>query len=361
MSAELREFTSADLAERLGGRLAGDGSIVVRGVNGLDAAGPDDVTFVADKPHAAQWPASRAAVAVASAGLDVAPVGPGRAVVHVPDAELALATILALFQPEELRPRPGVHPTAWVHPGAEIADGVAVGPHVSIDDGCRIGAGVVLHPGVRIYAGVTIGEGSTLHANVVVRERCRIGGGVIIHQNVSIGSDGFGYRPAPDGSGLVKMPHIGDVVIEDQVEIGAGTCIDRAKFGSTVIGAGTKIDNLVQIAHNCRIGRACAIAGMTGIAGSATLGDGVLIGGGVAIADHRRIGDGAGIGARASVMNDVPAGETWLGTPATPAREALRQAVALRKLPELVRRLTSGAEGGARSGTRRPPAGATSD
>jgi UDP-3-O-[3-hydroxymyristoyl] glucosamine N-acyltransferase len=169
---------------------------------------------------------------------------------------------------------------------------------------------------------------------VVVRERCRLGRRLLLHPNVTIGADGFGYEPAPDGSGLVKVPHIGTVIIEDDVEIGAGSCVDRAKFGATVIGAGTKIDNLVQIAHNCRIGRNCVIAALSGLSGSVTVGDGARIAGAVGIVDHVSIGSGATIGAGAGVMKDVPPGETQLGGPAVEIRQALRQMAAIRKLPD---------------------------
>jgi UDP-3-O-[3-hydroxymyristoyl] glucosamine N-acyltransferase len=157
---------------------------------------------------------------------------------------------------------------------------------------------------------------------------------VILHSNVSIGADGFGYEPSPDGAGLVKVPHLGTVSLEDDVEIGAGSCVDRGKFGATVVGRGTKIDNLVQIAHNCRIGRGCVIAGQSGFSGSVTVGDGVTIAGGVGVADHVTIGSGATIGARSGLMKDVPAGETHVGYPAYEAGIALRQAAALRKLPD---------------------------
>jgi UDP-3-O-[3-hydroxymyristoyl] glucosamine N-acyltransferase len=163
------------------------------------------------------------------------------------------------------------------------------------------------------------------------------------HQGVSIGADGFGYRPDPHGGGLLKVPHLGTVEVGDRVEIGANACVDRGKFGATVVGEGTKIDNLVQIAHNCRIGRSCIIAGLCGLSGSVTLEDGVVLGGNVGIADHVTIGAGARIGAKAGVMSDVPAGRSMLGCPADDLRAALRQMAAVRKLPDLIRGLSSGA------------------
>jgi UDP-3-O-[3-hydroxymyristoyl] glucosamine N-acyltransferase len=351
MSQEQRTVTAAALAERLGGRLVGRGEAAITGVNALDDAGASDVTFLADKPHARRWGQSRAIAAVVTEGIEPAGHDPQRrALIYVPNAELAMVRVLKLFLPGQVVPDVGIHPTAWVHQEASLGEGVRIGPHVSIDRDCIIGDGVVLHAGVRLYADVTIGPGSVLHANCAVRQGCRIGRGVILHQNVSIGADGFGYVPAPDGSGVVKVPQIGIVILEDGVEIGAGSCVDRAKFGATVIGAGTRIDNLVQIGHNCRLGRACLVAGNTGIAGSATIGDGVVIGGAVGIADHVRIGDRATIGAKSGVMKDIPPGETWLGYPADPAAETLRQWATIRKLPGLVRRMSRDAEG-----EQRPP------
>jgi UDP-3-O-[3-hydroxymyristoyl] glucosamine N-acyltransferase len=329
----------------------GQGAVVVRGVNALEDAAEGDITFIADRPHARQWGSSRAVAAVVTEGIDPADHDPQRrALIHVPDAELAMVTILELFRPPEIVPDVGVHPTAWVHGEARIGQGVRIGPHVSIDRDSVIGDGVVLHAGVRLYAGVTIGAGSVLHANCVVRQGCRIGRAVILHQNVSIGADGFGYRPAPDGRGLVKVPQIGIVIVEDAVEIGANSCVDRAKFGSTVIGVGTKIDNLVQIGHNCRIGRACVIAGLTAVGGSTEIGDGVVIAGAAGIGDHLRIGDRATVGGGSGVMKDIPPGQTWLGYPADPAREKLRQWATMRKLPGLIQRISRHTEG-----EQRPP------
>jgi len=167
-----------------------------------------------------------------------------------------------------------------------------------------------------------------------------IGRGVILHQNVSIGADGFGYRPDPTGRGLLKVPHIGNVILEDGVEIGSNSCVDRAKFGSTIVGAGTKIDNICQIAHNCRIGRCCVIAGCAGISGSVTIGDGVQMGGMVGIIDHINIGSGARLGAMCFVMRDIPAGQSVLGYPADDGQTVLRQWASVRKLPGLLRPLS---------------------
>jgi UDP-3-O-[3-hydroxymyristoyl] glucosamine N-acyltransferase len=341
MSVEERRFTVAELAERLGGKLLGPEGVVIRGVAAIDDAGPDRITFITDARYARGWNRSEAGAAIVSQDLELDDDGSrgGRPVIVVADAEQAMIAVLGLFAPLETPPDVGIHPHAWVHETAEIGECVRIGPHVSVDRDAFLGDGVVLYPGVRIYAGVRVDSGSVLHANVVVRQRCTIGRQVILHQGVAIGGEGFGYRPDPSGSGLVRVPHIGTVVIEDGVEIGSNACVDRAKFGATVIGAGTKIDNLVHIAHNVRIGRCCLIAGQVGFSGSVTVGDGVVMAGQVGIADHICIGDRVVLGAQSGVMNDIPAGETWLGYPASPARDALRQWSAVRKLPELLRRL----------------------
>jgi UDP-3-O-[3-hydroxymyristoyl] glucosamine N-acyltransferase len=339
-------YTTADLAERVHGELNGRSDLGIEGVNALDEASERQITFITDKAHADLWAGTRAAAAVITDGLDANGHDPSaRALIVVPNASLAMVELLHLFAPPPLLPDTGVHPTAWVHPDAAIGRDVRIGPHVSVDRDASIGDRVVLYAGVRIYAESHVGDDSILHANTVVRERCRLGRRVITHQNVSIGADGFGFEPAPDGSGLLHVPQIGNVELGDDVEIGAATCIDRAKFGTTAIGAGTKIDNLVQIAHNCRIGRSCVIAALCGLAGSVTVGDGVSIGGATAVAPHVTIGNGVSLGACSGVMRDIPPGQTCLGSPATEAREALRQAAALQRLPgwmrEVSRRLDS--------------------
>jgi UDP-3-O-[3-hydroxymyristoyl] glucosamine N-acyltransferase len=215
----------------------------------------------------------------------------------------------------------------------------------------------VLHAGVRLSAGVTLGADCVVHSNTVIRHDCTLGQRVILHQNVSVGADGFGYRPAPDGRGLVKVPHIGSVRIEDDVEIGAGTCIDRGKFGATVIGTGTKIDNLVQIGHNCRIGRCCIIVSGCGLAGSVVLEDGVILGGQVGIADGVRVGAGVQVGAKSGLMKDIPPGEKWLGVPADQASATLRQWAAIRKLPGLL----GGIETQLKAAARKPRRDAATD
>ena len=334
-------YTTADLAERVHGELNGRSDLKIEGVNSLKDASEREITFIIDHTHASLWVQSRAAATVITEGIDASGHDPAaRALIIVPNASLAMIELLRLFAPPRLLPDPGVHPTAWIHPDASIGRDVRIGPHVSVDRGVSLGDRVVLYAGVRICAEVHVGDDSILHSNTVVRERCRLGRRVITHQNVSIGADGFGFEQAPDGSGLLHVPQIGNVELCDDVEIGAASCIDRAKFGTTVIGAGTKIDNLVQIAHNCRIGSSCVIAALTGLAGSVTLGDNVCIGGAVVVSDHVMIGSGATIGACSGVMRDVAPGQTRLGMPATDPREALRQVAALQRLPDWMREVS---------------------
>ena len=274
---------------------------------------------------------SKASAAVVDEKLKIEP-GDNRALIRVKNADLAMAKLLALFDPGPPEIEVDIHPTAVVHETASIAE------NCKISAGCYLGRNVVLNEGVTLYPNVTIlddssiGPGTTIWSGTVIRERTQIGAQCIIHLNVSIGTDGFGYRPAADGRRLVKVPQIGNVVIGNGVEIGANTCVDRGKFSSTVIGDGCKIDNLVQIGHNCILGRCCIIAGNAGLAGSVTLEDGVIIGAGAGIKDHITLHAGSTVAAFAGVMNDVPVGKTVLGAPAMDAREQLKQWVVIRQL-----------------------------
>ena len=332
--------TVAEIAEFLGVSFRGCGTRPITGLNGLEAATADELSFL----HVAKW-ASRLAETEAGAvlvtrGVEVPPVDPEqRAILEVDDAEIAMLRVLEAFSEDATTAIvPGIDASAIIDATAVLGDEVAIGPHVSIGANARIGEGCTLHAGVRIARDVEIGAGSTLHANVVIESGCRVGRGCRFHPGVVIGADGFGYRPAPDGSGLLKVPHLGYVDIGHDVEIGASSCVDRGKFGATSIGDNTKIDNLVQIAHNVIIGRSTVIAAQVGLAGSARVGDGVQIGAQAGLVEHIVVGDGARIGAKAGVIKDVPAGEAVAGIPAQPARDTLRQVSALRRLPEYLAR-----------------------
>ena len=334
----MKNFTVEEICSTVAGSLVGDPSLVLSGVEELSFARNGHLTFVGHKDYIARWDESGATAAIANADLDIQP-GEGRALILVPDADLAMAVVLGMFAPDPPQCGPGIHPDAVV------ASSAVIGEDASIGAGCYVGPDVVLEAGTRLYPNVTvldgskIGSGSVIWSGTVIRERCRIGHGCIIHPNVTIGADGFGFRPSADGRGLTKVPQIGSVEIGNEVEIGSGTCIDRGKFSRTVVGDGTKLDNQVQIGHNCILGRCCVMAGQSGLAGSVTLGDGVVIGGGARVRDHVTVGDGVQIGGNATVLKDLAAGSRVLGTPATDSRAAIRQWAAMKELPGLLKKL----------------------
>jgi UDP-3-O-[3-hydroxymyristoyl] glucosamine N-acyltransferase len=266
----------------------------------------------------------------------------GRTVLRARNAYLAFAKISTLFNPPPAA-RPEIAPTAAVHPSARVHPSAQVMPLATVGPGARVGARTVLHPGVHLGEDAAVGDDCVLYANVVVRERCVVGDRVILQPGCVLGSDGFGFAFDPEGEGRgprhFKVPQIGNVVVEDDVEIGAGTCVDRAALGTTRIGRGAKVDNLVQIAHNVEVGPLSLLVAQVGIAGSTKLGMGVVIGGQTGIVGHLRIGDGVRIGARSGVMRDVEPGETISGTPALPHAEWLKSMAALERLAEMRKEL----------------------
>jgi UDP-3-O-[3-hydroxymyristoyl] glucosamine N-acyltransferase len=333
-----RPLTTGSIAQMLGAEVVGRDDLPITGLSTIDQAGPQHLTFIRSPEFAARWASSKASAAIVSKGLAVEGHDPAaRCLLAVRDADLALNAVLELLAPASTRPAPGVHATAFVDPTARVDPSASIGPHCAIGPGASVAAGAVLHHGVSIGEQASVGRDSILHPNVTIYDRCQVGAGCILHAGVRIGADGFGYRPDPSGRGLIKIPHIGNVVIGDAVEIGANSCVDRAKFGSTTIGSGTKIDNLVQIAHNCSIGRCCIICGGSAIAGSVTLGDGVVLGGDVGVADNLSIGPGARVAARSGVMESIPAGETWGGIPAVLARVNSRNWIELMRLSDSMR------------------------
>lgn len=337
--ARPKATTTGSLAEILDARLVGPSDIPLADIAPLDKATPGALTFIRDQRHAAAWATSNASAALVTEGvrLDERDTG-DRAVLYVPDADRALLTMLEAFAQHATPPCPevGIDPTAAVDPSAQV-EGACIGPMCIVGAGCRVAPGAVLMARVTLAPGASVGADSILHAGVVVQHGCTIGAGCIIHPGVVVGADGFGYLPGPNGP--MKIPHLGAVVIEDHAEIGANTCIDRGKLSDTRIGKGTKIDNLCQIGHNGDIGENVIICGACAIAGSVTIGNGATIAGSVSISDGVRIGKGATIGARSGVINDVPAGETWLGTPAMPAREAAANYAQFRTLSKDMRQL----------------------
>jgi UDP-3-O-[3-hydroxymyristoyl] glucosamine N-acyltransferase len=327
----MHSFTVQQINDILQGELVGNTTHTITGVEEIRNASPTDLTFIGNKKYAKFWVDSKASVAIINDTIVLEP-GSNRAFIKVKNADLAMAMLLEAFQPPAPVFDTAIHPTAVIHETARIGDGVQIGAHCYIGKNVVLGDGVILYHNVSVFDDTTIGAQTIAWSGTVIRERSQIGAQCIFHNNVSIGADGFGYRPADDGRGLVKIPHIGNVVIGNGVEIGANSCVDRAKFNSTIIGDGCKIDNLVQIAHNCIMGRSCIMAGHSGLAGSVTLGDGVIIGGSASIKDHTTIGSGATVGAGSGVLNDVKAGQTVLGYPAADSRNMLKQWVALRRL-----------------------------
>ena len=325
-------FTTTELAGRIGAELHGDGGVSIRGVNAIECAGADDVCFVTSVKHARLLAGSDAAAVIVSEKLE----GVDIVQLVVGNVDAALIVALGLFAPK-LTPMEGIHPTATIEDSAVLDSGVAVGCHAYIGHNVRLGEGTIISAGCIIGENTTIGSHCRLDGNVAVYHNCRIGDACIIQANTTIGSTGFGYSFIDGEHRLV--PHNGGVVIEDCVEMGANCCVDRAKFGNTIVGAGTKIDNLVHIAHNVVIGKCCVIAGQVGFSGSCVLGDGVVIGGQSGMAEHVNIGTGAMIGGKGGVMSDIAAGAKVLGLPAIDIRDQLRIYALQRRLPDMARQL----------------------
>jgi UDP-3-O-[3-hydroxymyristoyl] glucosamine N-acyltransferase len=312
----------------------GNAALRLSGVRGLDQAGPEHLSFLADSRRATRVRESRAGAVIAPS---VEAAG-GRPAVIVPEPLLAIAAWLEVFQRPE-RPRPGVARGARVHPTARLARGVCVAAGATIGARARVGTRTIVGPGAFVGADAEIGEDGVLHANVVVYGGCRIGDRCVLHAGAVVGSDGFGY--VWDGQRHRKIPQVGIARLEDDVEVGANAAIDRATFGETVVGRGTKIDNLVQVGHNVLIGEHSLLCGQAGVAGSTRIGRRVTLAGQAGVADHATIGDGAIATAQSGIVtgSHVEAGATVSGMPAAPHREFLKRAAWVARLPELARRV----------------------
>jgi UDP-3-O-[3-hydroxymyristoyl] glucosamine N-acyltransferase len=331
--------TTGSIARLLEASLVGPADLVITGVEAISLSRPGHLTFIRSHEFAVQWARCGASAALVAPGLDVPGHDPGaRALLLVPDADLAMIRVLEEFAPPAVRAVSGVHPTAVVDPSAKLGVEVSIGAHCLVGSGTVVGDGTVLEHRVTLGHDVRVGSRCILRAGVTILDRCMLGDRCVLNPGVVIGTDGFGYRPAASGKGVVKIPHIGYVRIEDEVEIGANACIDRGKFGPTVIGAGTKIDNLVQIAHNCVVGRSCLICGQAALAGSTIMGEGSILGGQVGVADASRIAAGTTVGAQSGVHGSIGPG-VYLGTPARPASEMARIYAAVGKLDELLKRV----------------------
>ncbi len=331
------QHTTESLAVALCADIEGPSDIICTGVSSLAEAKTGDITFMVDAKHARRWSTSKATIGIVAKEMEVPDYdASSRALLRVDNPEIAMAKVLALFKGDKDIPKEGIHDTAVIDKTVSIGHGVRIGPHVVISKNAVIGDGVILCSHVSIGRDCTVGAHSMLRSGVVIEHDCVIGDACILNANVTIGTDGFGYCPAADMSKLIKIEHVGHVVLGDHVEIGSNSCVDRGKFAATTIGNGTKIDNLVQIGHNVQIGKNCVIASGTGIAGSVHIGNWVQIAAHVGIAPHCRVGDGAKIGAKTGLMHDIPAGEEWLGLPGGKMKDVLRQWSSTRKLPGII-------------------------
>jgi UDP-3-O-[3-hydroxymyristoyl] glucosamine N-acyltransferase len=322
-----------ELAARLGLELEGDSSFTVRGVASLESAGPEDLVFVRSERFGKVLAESRAGAAIAPPGVDAG----SRPVIRSPHPDLDFARAVSWIVPTE-RPEPGVHPTAVLASDARVAPTASLGPHVVIGSRCAIGARSVIHANAVLYPDVKIGEDCMLHAGVVLREGTKLGDRVILQPGVILGGDGFGYTFG-EKEGWTKLPQVGRVVVENDVEIGANTTVDRGTLGETRIGRGAKLDNLIQIAHNCEIGERTVIAAQTGLAGSTIVGSRAVIMAQAASGGHLKIGEGAFVAARAGLRHDVLPGARVWGVPQMEGRKWHRTMSALGRLPEALRRL----------------------
>ncbi|MDI6774276.1 MAG: UDP-3-O-(3-hydroxymyristoyl)glucosamine N-acyltransferase [Verrucomicrobiota bacterium] len=320
----------AELARTMGGVVEGDGLVAIAGVAGVQDAGPGDITFVARPKYAAAAATTRASAII------VGPDFEGRApcaVIRVKDVDLAFVTAVALLAPQPVPLAAGIHLAAIIAPDVRLGRDVAIGPYAVLEPGVTIGDRTAIGAGCYVGHFSTIGRDCRFYPHVTLRERAKVGNRVIIHNGAVLGSDGFGYTR--EGQAWKKIPQVGVVEVGDDVEIGANVTIDRARFGKTVIGNGVKLDNLIQVAHNARIGDHTAIAAMAGLAGSVTVGANCQIGGQAGIGGHIRIGDGTVVGARSLVLKDAQPGSVLWGTPAIPLDKAKKINAYVMLLPRL--------------------------
>jgi UDP-3-O-[3-hydroxymyristoyl] glucosamine N-acyltransferase len=321
-------LTVEALAQLLNCSFEGKGKTEIRGVSSLEKAEEGDLVFLAHKRFLELLDKSKASAAIIPVDerYDRIPV------IKSKNPHLSFVRVVEMFY-EPYRPEAGIHPTAVVSPSAKIGKDVSIGPFVHVGDGAKIGDKTVIFPFVAIYPGVKIGKETVIHSHVSIREDIQIGNRVIIHNNSVIGSDGFGYLRDKDSS--IKIPQVGTVIIKDDVEIGANTAIDRAALGETVIKKGTKIDNLVQVAHNVEIGPNSILAGQTGISGSVKMGKNVIMGGQVAVADHLKIGDNVTVAGKTGITRDVPDNSVIAGFPHQDIREWRKSSITFSRLSEL--------------------------
>jgi UDP-3-O-[3-hydroxymyristoyl] glucosamine N-acyltransferase len=326
-------FTAADIARHLDGEVLGDDSIVLTGFAAAEACKPGDLTFAENEAYFLRAEASAASAILVGDGFTSA----RKVLIRVPNPRIACARVLPLFFPPP-RFAPGIHPSSVIATSAHIDSTAHIGPHCAIGERTRIGPRVILEGGNHVGEDCGLGQDTHLFPRVTLYERTQLGDRVAIHAGTVIGSDGFGY--VLHQGVHVKVPQIGNVIIHDDVEIGANVTVDRGALGSTIIGRGSKVDNLVQIAHNVVVGEHCIIISQVGIAGSTKLGNYVTLAGQAGIAGHLNIGHQATVVAQAGVMNHIPDGDKWMGSPAQADWQMKRIYIAMQRLPELLRRVT---------------------
>jgi UDP-3-O-[3-hydroxymyristoyl] glucosamine N-acyltransferase len=333
-------MTTASIASLVSGRLDGRGDIAISRPASMKDAGAGEITLMTTPAFAGAWGECGASAAFVTEGIEVSNHDPAtRALIVVENAQHAMITLLEQVAPPISGPATGIHATAVIASTATVSPGASIGALVTIGDRTDIQDGAIIHDGVRIGCDVKIGRKTRLQDNVVVGDRCTIGQRCRIFPGVVIGGDGFGYVFDDSMGKLRKVPQIGNVILDDEVEIGANATVDRGKYGATRIGFGTKIDNLVQVGHNATIGKHCVLASGIAVGGSATICDGVMIGGQAGIRDHITVGAGSRIGAQSGVVKDVPPGASLFGTPAQNAIGMLKGLGAIPKLPELLRQV----------------------
>lgn len=326
--------TVEGLAALVNGSVQGDRSRTIDDAAAIEGAGPTAVTFVLDHVQLRRLKDCHAgAILVAPKIAEMIGANATSSLIIVADVQAAFQTVLPLFRKIRGRPQRGISPHAHISASAKYGSDCYIAAGVSLGDDVVIGSNCDLHPGVVVDAGCRIGDNTILHANSVIYHDVVIGNNVIIHSNAVIGADGFGYRFV--GGRFEKIPQLGSVEIHDDVEIGACTTVDRGAIGPTIVGAGTKLDNLVMVAHNCEVGRHNVFASQVGLAGSSSTGDYVRLGGQAGVRDHVHLNTGCSIGAKAGVVKDIPAGETWIGIPATHESEQKRQLVSIKRIPSI--------------------------
>jgi len=327
--------TLETVAKAIDGEVIGDGTIEITGVAGIREAREGELTFLANPRYEGYLEATRASAIIVAENHRATE----KALIRNPNPYLAFLKAVCFFQGDSPVPDPGMHPSVVLGEGIDIDPSAALGPHVVVEQGARIGPRARVDAGCYVGAGSNVGADTHLYPNVTLREGCELGDRVIVHSGTVIGSDGFGF--VRDGDLYRKLPQVGNVVIEDDVEIGANVTIDRATTGTTRIGAGCKIDNLVQIGHNVQIGPHCIIVAQVGISGSTVVGNHVVIAGQVGIVGHVEIGSGAQIGAKSGVSKSIKPGERVFGYPALPVGQAKRIEACIRNLPDLIQTVRS--------------------